>query len=118
VDFGVAGITGVMTVGLAAFGLTGLVQTGNPLGAVCLVFAGLSTVLLWAAVGRWRVEVARKQWLAVHIGHMSGALGAAITAAGVVNLEGLLGSFQWVLWVAPTVISTVWGQRAIRSRGL
>jgi hypothetical protein len=118
VDYAVVAVTGAMAVGLAIFGLWVLVRTANPLAAVCLGFAALAGVLLWASIRRWRAEVTRRQWLAVHIGHMSGALGAAVTAAAVVNLEGWFGSWQWVLWVGPTVVSTVWGQRAIRARGL
>jgi hypothetical protein len=118
VDYAVAVITGISALGLAAFGLWGLSRNGNPIFGVCLAFAALAAVLLQAAVRRWRQEVSRKQWLAVHIGHMSGALGAAVTAAAIVNLEELFGTFQWVLWVAPTLISMVWAQRAMKSRGL
>jgi hypothetical protein len=49
---------------------------------------------------------------------MSGGLGAAVTAAGVVNLEAYLGGWQWVLWVGPTVVGSMLAQRAMRQRGL
>ncbi|MCO4747664.1 MAG: hypothetical protein KC912_22905 [Proteobacteria bacterium] len=118
VDYLAVGLTAAAALWLAAFGMQGVLRSGNPLFLVCLAFSGLAAVLLTAAVKRWRRDVSRPEWLAVHIGHMSGALGAAVTAASVVNLEGLFGSMQWVLWVGPTLISTVLGQRAIRARGL
>jgi len=118
VDYGVVGVTALIALGLMAFGLRGLWLTANPLFGVCLAFAALAGVLVRAAVRRWRSEVSKKQWLAVHIGHMTGALGAAITAAAVVNLEGLFGPLQWILWVGPTVIGSLWAQRAMRARGL
>lgn len=119
VDRLAAALTGVVALGLGAFGAVGLVRTGDPLYAVCGVFAVLALVLVRGAVGRWREgEVSRDRWLAVHIGHTAGALGAAVTAAAIVNLEGVFGSLQWVLWVGPTLVSTVWARAVMRRRGL
>ena len=118
VDYTVAALTAAAALGLAVFGVLGLARTGSPLFGVCLAFAWLAGSLLRAASQRWRRQVSRKEWLAVHIGHMSGALGAAVTAAGVVNLEGVFGSMQWVLWVAPTAVSALWARRVLRARGL
>jgi hypothetical protein len=118
VDYAIVGVTGAVSLALACFGLWVLVRSRNPLGAVCIAFGALGGALLRASIRRWRQDLSRKRWLAVHIGHMSGALGAAVTAAAVVNLEGVFGGFQWVLWVAPTVVANVWSERQIAARGL
>ena len=117
-DHAVAGWTILVSLGLGGFGAWGLWSRGNPLFAVCLGFAALGSSLVRDAWRRWHSDVPRKQWLAVHIGHMSGGLGAAVTAAGVVNLEAYLGGWQWVLWVGPTVVGSMLAQRAMRQRGL
>jgi hypothetical protein len=113
-----AALTAAASIGLGAYGANGLATVGDPMYAVCLAFTALGLVLVGLAWKRWRAPPARSVWLSVHIGHMAGALGAATTAALVINLDGALGGASWLMWVGPTVGSTVWGQFEIRRRGL
>ena len=115
VDYLAVALTTACATGLGVFGAVGVLTSGNPLYAVCIAFTALGWTLGWQAWRRWSMDLTAKQWLDVHIGHMSGALGAAVTAAAVVNLEGLVGGFEWVLWIAPTVVSTGWAQRVMRA---
>ena len=49
---------------------------------------------------------------------MLGAFSAAVTAFLVVQLNGHLGGFEWVAWVAPTVIIWRYGADETKRRGL
>ena len=118
IDYGLNGITVVMSVILIGFGAWVFFDRGHTLGLVCFGFGGLGALLVGAAVGRWRSPPEPRGWLAVHIGLMCGAFSAALTTVLAIQLSGHVDGYEWVLWVTPAVVMSLYGQRELRSRGL
>ena len=88
------------------------------MGLVAGAFGLLSGALGRSALQRWREPPSKKIWLALHIQLMCGAFSAALTAFFVLQLQGLLGSFDWVLWIAPVLVMNRYAARALKRRGL
>ena len=116
-DMAFIGLLGLLTLVLASFGVRLLVG-GNGMGWICVAFAVLGGALIRGSVTRLRGDIPRPQWLVAHIGLMSGAFGAALTALAAVQLEGLLGGFDWVIWVAPTVVMGFFARTQEKRMGL
>jgi hypothetical protein len=85
---------------------------------VCVGFALLGGGLVRGTWKRWKAPLSKQQWLAVHIGMMMGAFSAAVTAFLAIQLSGHLGGFEWVVWVAPTVLMSRYGAYETKRRGL
>lgn len=117
-DYLLGGVTGLLSVGLAAFGVSVFMITGNVMGLVCVGFALLAASLVWASRNRWKAPPSKPEWLAVHIRMMLGAFSAAVTAFLAIQLSGRLGGFEWVVWVAPTLLLSRYGSYEARRRGL
>jgi hypothetical protein len=49
---------------------------------------------------------------------MTGAFAAALTAFLAIQLSGRLGSFEWVVWVAPTLLMSRYAAFETQRRGL
>ncbi len=109
-DYAVWGTTAALCVALGAFGIL-VAAGGNMLGLVCVGFAALGATLTRWAVGRWRNTPPAEEWMAVHIGMMTGAFSAALTGFLAVQFSGHIGAFEWVLWVVPTLVMTRYGAR-------
>lgn len=110
--------TALLSVGLCAFGVQVFVTSNNIMGLVCVGFGLLGFALLRGTWKRWRTPPSRQQWLKVHIDMMLGAFSAAVTAFLAIQFSGHLGGFEWVVWVAPTVIISRYGSYETKRRGL
>ena len=117
-DHVMMGLCFLLALALAVFGLRVFLSSGNLLGLVCVGFAALGASLGRASLQRFRETPPRSRWLAAHIGLMSGAFAAALTAFFAVQLSGRIGSWEWVVWVAPTVLMMRWARREEERRGL
>ena len=117
-DYLLAGVTLLLSVGLAVFGLFVFIRTSNVMGLVCVGFGLLAASLVRATRRRWNAPPSKPEWLAVHIHMMLGAFSAAVTAFLAIQLSGRIGGFEWVVWVAPTVLLSRYGTREARRRGL
>ena len=117
-DYILGGTTALLSVGLAAFGVRVFVSSNNLMGFVCVGFGLLGLYLLRGAWQRWKAPPPKQQWLEVHIGMMLGAFSAAVTAFLAVQLSGHLGGFEWMVWVAPTLIIWRYGSYEAKRRGL
>jgi hypothetical protein len=117
-DYVLGGTTTLLSVGLLAFGGQVFVSSSNPMGLVCVGFALLGGGLVRGTWKRWKAPLSKQQWLAVHIGMMMGAFSAAVTAFLAIQLSGHLGGFEWVVWVAPTVLMSRYGAYETKRRGL
>jgi len=118
IDYILGGTTTLLSVGLVAYGGLVIVLSNNLLGLVCAGFGLLGVVLMRGTWQRWKTPPSKQQWLVVHIGMMTGAFAAALTAFFAIQLSGHLGGFEWVLWVAPTLIMTRYGAYETKRRGL
>jgi hypothetical protein len=49
---------------------------------------------------------------------MLGAFSAAVTAFLAIQLSGHVGGFEWVIWVAPTLLMSRYGAYEAKRRGL
>ena len=103
---------------LGGFGVRVLLASGNMMGVVCIAFAALGLGLARGSVQRLRGPASRKVWMKAHIGLMSGAFSAALTAFLAIQLSGRIGSWEWVVWVAPGVLMMGWARRQEKQRGL
>ena len=110
--------TALSSVGFVAFGVRVFVSTNNVMGLVCIGFGLLGVFLLRGTWQRWKAPPSKQQWLSVHIGMMLGAFSAAVTAFLAVQFSGHLGGFEWVVWVAPTLIISRYGAYETKRRGL
>lgn len=117
-DQALNGACALFSVGLGAYGAWVVATTGNMLGAVCIAFAILGGVLVRGSRSRLGGQTSRNGWLAAHIGLMSGAFSAAVTAFFAVQFSGRIGGLEWILWVAPTVVMMVWSGRQTKRMGL
>jgi hypothetical protein len=117
-DYTLGGTTALLSAGLIAFGVRVFVSSNNVMGLVCAGFGLLGVLLLRGTWQRWKTPPPKEQWLAVHIGMMIGAFSAALTAFLAVQFSGHLGGFEWVIWVAPTLIMTRYGAYETKRRGL
>ena len=118
VDYTLNGISLVMSVLLLGLGGWVLVYKTNMMGLALLGFGVLGVVLSKGAYQRWKTPPPRKAWLALHIQMMCGAFAAALTAFFALQLSGSLGSFEWLLWVAPTVMMSLYASREVKARNL
>lgn len=111
-----------MTLGLSAvliyFGAKTILGSGNLMGLVAGGFGFLGISLCKSAWKRLNSPMERSLWLVTHIRMMTGAFSAALTAFFAIQFSGNLGGFEWVVWVAPTVIMMKIGEREIKRRGL
>jgi len=107
---------GLSSIGLAVFGGGVFARTGNLLGLVCVGFGVLGVLLVKAAWTRWKEPPSPEGWLAVHIGMMTGAFSAALTAFVAIQFSGKVGNLEWMLWIAPSVLMSIWSKRQVRSR--
>ena len=110
--------TGLLSVALIAFGVQVFVASNNLMGLVCVGFGVLGAALLRDAWKRWKTPPSRKQWLKVHIDMMLGAFSAAVTAFLAIQFSGHLGGFEWVVWVAPTLLLSRYGTYETKRREL
>ena len=117
-DYILGGTTALLSVGLIAFGIRVFVSSNNVMGLVCVGFGLLGMFLLRGTWQRWKVPPAKQQWLEVHIGMMLGAFSAAVTAFLAVQFSGHVGGFEWVVWVAPSLIITRYGAYETKRREL
>ena len=117
-DYALVGLCALGALALAVFGARVLVASGNFMGVVCIGFAVLAGFVMRGTVQRLRNPPPRSRWLEAHIGLMSGAFSAAVTAFFAVQFSGRLGSWEWVVWVAPTVLMMTWARREEARRGL
>ncbi len=114
-----AGLMLLTTLGMLLFGLH-LRQTGDGLGTVLLVFAGIGAALSLtdAYFLRQKAYVGARR-IAAHLTKMLAGTIAVITAVLVVNVEF---EPEWVVWLAPTVLITplivYWRIRTLRPAGL
>ena len=113
-DYLLQGTTALFSALLVAFGFWALYPSGYPMGVVCIGFGSLGLYLVNLARKRWGTSVPRSGWLAIHIGMMTGAFGAALTAFVAVQLSGRVGSYEWVVWVLPSIVMVTYGQSQIR----
>lgn len=91
--------------GLLIWGISHLFSNGNYIHIVAVFFGLLGISMAGSDVKRFFIPPAdKKQWLYTHIGGMSGAYIAAVTAFMVVNVHFLPGL---VVWTAPVVIGLV-----------
>ena len=117
-DYLLGGTTALLSVGLIAFGVRIFVSSNNAMGFVCVGFGLLGVFLLRGTWQRWKAPPTKQRWLEVHIGMMLGAFSAAVTAFLAVQFSGHLGGFEWVVWVAPTLIISRYGAYETKRRGL
>lgn len=117
-DYTLGGKTALLSVGLCIFGVQVFVASNNIMGLVCVGFGLLGAAPLRDTWKRWRTTPSRQQWLKVHVDMMLGAFSAAVTAFLAIQLSGHLGGFEWVVWVAPTVIISRYGSYETKRRGL
>jgi hypothetical protein len=110
--------TALLSVGLCAFGVQVFVASNNIMGLVCVGFGLLGAVLLRDIRKRWKTPPSRQQWLKVHLDMMLGAFSAAVTAFLAIQFSGHLGGFEWVIWVAPTLLLSRYGAYETKRRGL
>ena len=117
-DYLLNGTTALLSLGLAAFGFAVFINSGKVMGLVCVGFGLLGVRLVWEAGQRWKTSPPRSAWLGLHIRMMLGAFSAALTAFLALQFSGHLGRFEWVLWVAPTLILSRFGAYELKRRGL
>jgi hypothetical protein len=117
-DYILGGTTALLSVGLIAFGVRVFVSSNNVMGFVCVGFGVLGVYLLRGSWQRWKTPPSKQEWMKVHIGMMLGAFSAAVTAFLAVQLSGHLGGFEWVVWVAPTLIISRYGAYETKRREL
>lgn len=117
-DYAVAGTNTLICLGLLGFGMRVFAVSSNPLGLVCVGFGLLGVGLVRGAWKRWKEAPPRSRWLAVHIGMMTGAFSAALTAFLAIQLSGRIGGFEWIVWVAPTLLMSRYGAYETKRRGL
>ena len=119
-DWAVAFITAFFGIGLVIYGLhLFLTRPGNEILAFLCTLFGLFTFL--NAFRDLKFFLSKKDpeklwWLRQHIGAMGGSYIAAVTAFAVQNPDLFLpgSSYQWLLWILPTIIGNPFIIRAIR----
>ncbi len=117
-DLLLAGTTTLLSVALVLIGGRILFVSSNLMGLVCAGFGLLGLFLVHATWKRWRQPPDPRQWLVVHIGMMTGAFSATLTAFFAVQFSGHLGAFEWVVWVGPTLFMTRYAAYETKRRGL
>lgn len=117
-DYGINGLEGLLSLWLIGFGAMAFKNTGNILGLVCVGFGVLGILLINGARKRWKHPPTAKEWLALHISMMTGGFGAALTAFVAVQFSGKVGGYEWIIWIAPSIVMSLYGSREIRNRGL
>jgi hypothetical protein len=117
-DYILGSTTTLLSFGLVAFGVRIFVSSSNAMGLVCAGFGLLGFFLLRGVWQRWKTPPSKQQWLALHIGMMIGAFSATLTAFLAVQFSGHLGGFEWVVWVAPTLLMSRYGAYETKRRGL
>jgi uncharacterized membrane protein len=98
----VIGITGLLA-GLAMLVLAVLLfLKANMFGFVCITFGGISTIMGYKDLSKFKYPPTQKlHWIESHGMRMAGAYTATVTAFIVVNIDS---PWQWVFWILPTFI--------------
>ena len=117
-DYALAATTTALSAGLALFGAKLLLSSKNIMGLVCIGFGLLGVLFVRSARQRWINPPSKPQWLRLHIRMMTGAFSAALTAFLALQLSGHMGGFEWVVWVAPTLLMSRYGTYETERRGL
>ena len=124
-DYAINGITVVLSLVLIGYGgwvfLGSEVFGGKGPALMALVVIGfglLGLMLATAALKRKNQELERQDWLILHISRMCGAFGAALTAFFAIQLSGHIGGFEWIVWVAPSVVMAMYSKRELKARNL
>ena len=117
-DYILGGATTLLSLGLVGFGIRVVVTSNVVMGLVCIGFGVLGGFLMLGSRQRWKSPPSKPQWLAVHISMMTGAFSAALTAFLAIQFSGHLGGFEWVVWVAPTLLMARYASQEKRRRGL
>ena len=118
IDYAINLITVSMGIMLIGFGVWIVYKSQALMGCALLFFGWLGISLSYAAYKRWNMSMEPKRWLVIHIQLMTGSLSAAITAFVVLQFSGKVGSFEWLLWIAPTLFMIQVGKREIHKRNL
>ena len=116
-DYTLGCITLLLSVGLCAFGVHVSITSETVMGLVCVGFGVLGFALLRGTWTRWRRPPPKPQWLKTHVDMMLGAFSAAVTAFLAIQLSGHVGGFEWVVWVAPTLLLSRYGSYEMTRRG-
>lgn len=95
-------IMAVTGIGMISTGIYYLVQQYDQ-GITLLVFGGIGLMLSVSQMVRHHHRVTGKSRISSHIGHMSGATIAAVTAFLVTNIQT---DPEWLAWIAPTIVLT------------
>ena len=117
-DYLLNGLTLALSAALIYFGARTILGSVNLMGLVAGGFGLLVISLCKGAWTRLNSPMERPQWLVTHIGMMTGAFSAALTAFFAIQFSGKIGGLEWVAWVAPTVIMMQIIEREIKRLGL
>ena len=118
-DYLLNGLTVVFGLVLAGYGGWLYATRQNPIGLVCVAFGGIGILLVHGTRKLWKAPPDPKGWLVHHITMMTGgAFSAAFTAFAAAQLSGHVGQFEWIVWVAPSVIMSGYVKREIKRRKL
>ena len=107
-----------MSLILIPYGTIILYRTKNLMGLALIFFGYLGTSLSYNAYKRWQKPIHPSEWLLLHIHLMTGAFSAALTAFIVLQFSGKVGSFEWGLWIAPTVFMNFFAKREAKKLNL
>ena len=112
VDWLITGVAGLFILTLVGWGIT-LLTVGERMGIVALVFGGIGASFVRQDIVQFvRPPQEKMHWWYGHISSMGGSYISAVTAFIVVNIR--LAEFQWMLWIAPSVVGTILIVRTIR----
>lgn len=119
-DWVVSSLTALFGLGLFGYAISLLISGHLVFGLLCAVF-GVMTAhgAIRDLLFFYRRNPGTKAWwLKQHIGAMGGSYIAAITAFAVQNPDLFMpgSSFQWILWLLPSVIGSPIISRVIRRR--
>ena len=117
-DYTLVGTTALLSVGLIVLGIRVLAASNTAMGLVCLGFGLLGALMVRSFWQRQKNPPTKPQWLALHIHMMAGAFSAALTAFFAIQLSGHIGGFEWVVWVAPSLIMSRYATNECKRRGL
>ena len=117
IDWGVAGLMGITSIGMVAYAIY-LLAIGISDGVTILIFGGIGTIQVWQDFNILRKGgVKGRERIVLHLSKMMGGTIATVTAFAVVNIE-LQPAF--VVWLAPTILISpiiAWMTIQIRKKG-
>ncbi len=112
VDWIISIVAGAFILILLAWGIYAM-RMGSGMGIVAIVFSVIGSSFLLGDIRNFiKPPQEKMHWWYGHISGMGGSYISAVTAFIVVNVQ--LPQFQWVLWILPAIIGSIFIGRSIR----